>query len=114
MIDPASQVHDGVHLGAGAAIGAYALVGVAPRDPLPAGARTVLGDGCVVRSHTVIYAGNIIGARFQTGHHALLRESNEVGDDVSIGSLAVIEHHVRIGGGVRVHSQAFVCEYTVL
>ena len=114
MIDPTAQVYDGVRLGAGAVIGAYALIGVTPRDPLPASARTILGAGCVVRSHAVLYAGNVIGAGFQTGHHALVRESNEIGDDVSVGSLSVIEHHVRIGNGVRIHSQAFVCEYTVL
>jgi acetyltransferase-like isoleucine patch superfamily enzyme len=37
-----------------------------------------------------------------------------IGDNVSIGSHSVVEHHVTIGNGVRIHSQAFVPEYTTL
>ncbi|MFC7479988.1 hypothetical protein ACFQX7_08040 [Luedemannella flava] len=37
-----------------------------------------------------------------------------LGDDVSIGSLSVVEHHVSIGDRVRVHSQCFIPEYSVL
>ncbi|HET6212261.1 MAG TPA: acyltransferase, partial [Micromonosporaceae bacterium] len=54
------------------------------------------------------------GERFQTGHHVLLREANTIGDNVSVGSLSVVEHHVTIGDGVRIHSQCFIPEYTVL
>lgn len=75
---------------------------------------TFIGDGALIRSHTVIYCGNRIGAGFQTGHGALVRESNEIGDNVSIGSGSIVEHHVRIGRGVRLHSHVFVPEFTVL
>ena len=44
----------------------------------------------------------------------MIRESNDIGDDVSIGSGTVIEHHVTIGHGVRVHSGAFIPEYSIL
>ena len=67
-----------------------------------------------MRSHTVIYCGNRIGKDFQTGHGALIRESNEIGDHVSIGSGSIVEHHVRIGNGVRLHSHVFVPEFTIL
>ncbi len=72
------------------------------------------GAGCVIRSHTVIYAGNSIGANFQTGHSALVREENIIGDDVSIGTQSVVEHHVTIGNGVRLHTRVFVPEFSVL
>ena len=62
----------------------------------------------------MIYAGNTIGANFQTGNKANIRELNEMRDDVSIGTLSVVEHHVKIGKFVRIHSQAFVSEFTVL
>jgi acetyltransferase-like isoleucine patch superfamily enzyme len=75
---------------------------------------TVIGDGAIIRSHTVIYAGNRIGRRFQSGNKANIRELNSIGDDVSIGTLSVVEHHVEIGDGVRIHTQAFVPEYSVL
>jgi acetyltransferase-like isoleucine patch superfamily enzyme len=75
---------------------------------------THIGPGAVIRSHTVIYAGNRIGARFHAGHGVLIRELNEIGDDVSIGSHSIVEHHVRIANGVRIHSAAFIPEHSVL
>lgn len=106
--------HEGVDLGAGAEIGAYAVIGVPPRGKRDGEVPTVIGDDAVIRSHAVVYAGNRIGARFQLGHGALVREDNEIGDDVSIGSSTVVEHHVRIGSRVRIHSMAFIPEFSVL
>ncbi|MEH1124959.1 acyltransferase [Micromonospora sp. CPCC 206061] len=108
-ISPLSVVAEGVELGEGAVIEDLCVIG--RHGPT---AKTVIGVGATVRSHTVIYAGNTIGANFATGHHVLLREANTVGDDVSIGSSTVIEHHVTIGHGVRIHSQCFIPEYSVL
>jgi acetyltransferase-like isoleucine patch superfamily enzyme len=75
---------------------------------------TILGDGANIRSHTVIYYGNQIGCNFQTGHNAMVRELNQIGNDVSIGTGSIIEHHVRIGDRVRLHSNVFIPEYSVL
>ena len=75
---------------------------------------TVIGEGAVLRSHTVIYAGNAIGRNFQTGNKVNIRESNRIGDNVSVGTLSVIEHHVEIGDNVRIHSQAFIPEFSIL
>jgi acetyltransferase-like isoleucine patch superfamily enzyme len=110
-VSPLSVVAAGAELGAGSVIEELCIVG---RHGGSAGERTVIGPGAMVRSHTVIYAGNTIGARFQTGHHVLVRECNSIGDDVSVGSLSVVEHHVTIGDGVRIHSQCFIPEYSVL
>lgn len=67
-----------------------------------------------MRSHTVIYAGNRIGANFQTGHGVLIREFNEIGSDVSVGSGSIIEHHVKIGNRVRMHSGVFIPEFSII
>ncbi len=76
--------------------------------------QTVIGSGSVIRSGTYIYAGNHIGKNFQTGNKTNIREMNQIGDDVSIGTLSVIEHHVVIHNGVRIHTQVFIPEYTTL
>jgi len=68
----------------------------------------------VIRSHTVIYDGSIIGDDFHAGHGVLIREDNQIGSLVSIGSHSVIEHHVQIGDRVRIHSNAFIPELSVL
>jgi len=108
------KVYSNVKLGENVQIGDFVIIGMPPRGKADGELPTVIGDNAVIRSHTVIYAGNVIGNGFQTGHGVLIREENEIGDNVSIGSHSVIEHHVKIGNGVRVHSQAFVPEFSVL
>jgi acetyltransferase-like isoleucine patch superfamily enzyme len=110
QVSPLSVVAEGVALGAGSVVEELCLVG----RHGPADAQTLIGERATIRSHTVIYAGNRIGAHFQTGHHVLLREANAIGDNVSVGSLSVVEHHVTIADGVRIHSQCFIPEYSVL
>jgi acetyltransferase-like isoleucine patch superfamily enzyme len=111
---PDYRVYAGVQIEEPAEIGPFVLVGVPPRGKKEGDLVTVIGLGAIIRSHTVIYAGNRIGKRFQTGHGAMIREENTIGDDVSIGTGSVVEHHVIIGDGVRVHSKAFIPEYTIL
>lgn len=101
-------------MGPGCVLEDFCVVGVPPRGERVGSLRTTIGPGAHIRSHTVIYAGNRIGSGFQTGNKVNIRELNEIGDDVSIGTLSVIEHHVRIGSRVRLHSQVFVPEYSVL
>jgi len=108
------KIHPHVELGEGAEIGFFVIVGEPPRGRKPGDLKTLIGLGAVIRSHTVIYAGNRIGKNFQTGHFVMIREENEIGDDVSIGTGTVVEHHVRIGDGVRIHSNAFIPEFCVL
>lgn len=109
-----AKLHPNVHLGANAALGEFVIVGEPARGKEPGEVETRIGDEAVIRSHTVIYAGNRIGNRFQTGHGALVREDNEIGDDVSIGSHTIVEHHVRIGNHARLHSNVFVPEFSIL
>ncbi len=89
----------------------FVIIGCQPKQKTKP---TVIGNKANIRSHTVIYAGNIIGNNFQTGHGVLIRELNVIGDNVSVGSHTDIEHHVTIGNNVRIHSNVFIPEYTVL
>ncbi|OIO91307.1 MAG: hypothetical protein AUK03_11445 [Anaerolineae bacterium CG2_30_64_16] len=108
------QIYPNVRLGEGAILGHYVIIGEPPRGAVAGELPTAIGPGAVIRSHTVIYAGNRIGAQFQTGHGVLIREANEIGDDVSIGTHSIVEHHVVIGNRVRIHSNVFLPEYTIL
>lgn len=103
-----------VQLGSDAQIGDFAIIGEPPRRKKPGELETRIGARAVIRSHTVIYAGNVIGDDFQTGHGALVREENQIGNNVSIGSHTIVEHHVVIGNNVRLHSNVFVPEYSIL
>jgi acetyltransferase-like isoleucine patch superfamily enzyme len=108
------KLYTRVALGAGSTVEEFCVIGTPPRGKKDGELETVIGAGAIMRSHTVIYAGNRIGDNFQTGNKVNIRELNEIGDNVSIGTLSVIEHHVRIGNGVRMHSQVFVPEFTVI
>ena len=68
----------------------------------------------VIRSHTVIYAGNRIGNNFQTGHNVVIRENNVIGDDCAIGTHGEIAFEVRIGNNVKLHSDCHVYEWTII
>jgi acetyltransferase-like isoleucine patch superfamily enzyme len=108
------RLYRNVRLGAGCVIGEYVVIGVPPRGGKDGALVTRIGAGAVIRSHTVIYAGNVIGDGFMTGHGTLLREENKIGANVSIGSHSIIEHHVTIGDRVRIHSGAFIPEFSLL
>ncbi len=109
-----SRIFAGVELGEGVELGDFVVIGQPPKGQSEGDVRTVIGAGSVIRSHTVIYAGARLGEKCQTGHGALIREHSTLGHEVSIGSHTVIEHHVTIGNGVRIHSQAFVPEFSIL
>ncbi|PKM82369.1 MAG: transferase [Firmicutes bacterium HGW-Firmicutes-14] len=108
------KVYSNVNLGKNIVVGDFVIIGEPPAGTEPGELKTVIGDNSVIRSHTVIYAGNVIGHGFSTGHGAMVRENCLIGDNVSIGTHSVVEHHVQIEEGVRIHSQAFIPEYTHL
>ncbi len=103
-----SQISKNVELGHNVTVGPFCIIG---QDD---GEATVIGDDSTIRSHTVIYGGNTIGRHFQTGHGVMIRGKNTIGDNVSIGSQSNIEHHVTMEDGVRVHSNCFIPEFSIL
>lgn len=107
-----AKIYPNVRLGKNVLIEDFCVIGVPFRDYT--GQETTIGDNAIIRSHTVIYAGNQIGDNFQTGNKANIRELNTIGNNVSIGTLSVVEHHVIIEDNVRIHTQAFIPELTVL
>lgn len=113
-IAESARIYSNVIIEDGAEVGDFCIIGLPPKGKGDGELPTRIGKNAVIRSHTVIYAGNTIGENFNSGHSALIREENSIGDNVSIGSHTVIEHHLEIRDGVRIHSQAFVPEYTVL
>jgi acetyltransferase-like isoleucine patch superfamily enzyme len=113
-VTSAARIFDRVILGADATLGDFCILGEPSRGNKGGELETRIGARAVIRSHTVIYAGSVIGDDFQTGHGALVREQNRIGDNVSIGSHAIVEHHVTIGSNVRLHSNVFVPEYSIL
>lgn len=111
-ISESAKIYDNVQLGNNVVIEDFCIVGCPFKGMT--NEKTIIGDNSVIRSHTVIYAGNKIGNNFQTGHKVNIRECNNIGNNVSIGTHSIVEHRTEIHDDVRVHSSAFIPEYSVL
>lgn len=103
-----ATIHDNVQLGHECEVHPGVILGLAPRGHAPGALPLTIGDGAVIRPFTTIYAGTAIGARFQTGQGASIREDNRIGDDCSVGTHAILEHGNRIGDRTRIHSGCFL------
>ncbi len=115
MIAQSAIIYPNVKLGKNVIVEDFCIIGCPARGETAENpSETVIGDNSYIRSHSVIYSGNQIGSGFQTGNKVNIREKNIIGNNVSIGTLSVVEHHVEIEDGVRIHTQAFVPEYSTL
>ena len=108
------KIFNNVIMGKDSRIDEYAIIGYPPKGQKDGSLRTTIGSKAVIRSHTVVYSGNVIGDSFQSGHNVMIRENNKIGNEVSVGTMSVIEHDTVVGNRVRIHSQAFIPEFTVL
>lgn len=109
----APVVHPCCEIAEGCVIQDNVVIGLTPRGHRPGELVTRIGRGAVIRSGTVIYAGTVIGEHFQSGHGAMIREDNVIGDDCSVGTNTVLEPGNRIGNRTRIHSGCFL-EYVTL
>ena len=83
----------------------------ASREPLPA---TVIGDGTVVSTGAIVFAGSAIGARVILGDQCCVRERVTIGDDVVVGRGSLVENDTTIGARTRIQADAYVTAYSTL
>lgn len=117
-------IEDGVELGDDSFVGPYCVLGEPgasfyaddhgdEKSPY-VNPPTVIGPGAIIRSHTVIYAGAVIGEQLRTGHHVSIREGSRIGRNFQAGTATDIQGQCTIGNYVRTHSRVFVPQYTTL
>jgi UDP-2-acetamido-3-amino-2,3-dideoxy-glucuronate N-acetyltransferase len=119
-IHPTAVVHPGTVLGDGVKVLEHAVVGKQPslsprstarRDPLePA----VIGDGTIVSTGAIVFAGSRIGARVILGDQSCVRERVTVGDDVVIGRGSLVENDTTIGALTKIQADAYITAYSTL
>lgn len=95
------QIDDGVQLG-------YPTGRAIPDTTLR------IGPGAYLRSGTVIYAGSNIGAGLETGHNVVIREENQLGNHVGVWGNTVIDYGCRIGNNVKIHTNCYIAQFTVI
>ena len=102
-----------IRIGEGAQIDEDVILGY-PSSRLGKTGKVILGANARLRSGSVIYQFVKIGGHFETGHGVIVREENEFGDSVSLWSHTIVDYGCRIGSRVKVHSQCYVAQLTVI
>jgi len=119
-VHPTATVHPGTVLGEGVRVLENAVVGKQPslgasstakRDPLPA---TVVGDGTIISTGAIVFAGSRIGARCIVGDQSCIRERVELADDCILGRGSLIENDTTVGSGTRIQAEAYITAYSTL
>jgi acetyltransferase-like isoleucine patch superfamily enzyme len=106
-----AKIYPNVRLGTDVRIGPWAVVGRPPASIAAGELETVIGDGSIIRSHSVIYAGSRTGSRFQTGHHAIVGPALEIGNRCSVGTSSYVSGFARLGSGARIHGHCYVGDF---
>jgi acetyltransferase-like isoleucine patch superfamily enzyme len=119
-VHPTATVYQGTVLGEGVRVLENAVVGKQPalgrrstakRDPLPP---AEIGDGTVVSTAAIVFAGATVGARCILGDQSCVRERVTIADDVVVGRGALVENDTTIGSGTRIQAEAYVTAYSTL
>ncbi len=115
-----ATVYPGTVLGEGVKVLDNAVVGKQPslsprstakREPLPP---TVIGDGTIVSTGAIVFAGSRIGARVILGDQSCVRERVEIGDDVVLGRGSLVENDTTIGAMTKIQAEAYITAYSTL
>jgi acetyltransferase-like isoleucine patch superfamily enzyme len=119
-IHPSAIVYPGTVLGEGVTVLEHAVVGKQPtlsprstakRGPLPP---AVLGDGTVVSTGAILFAGSEVGARVILGDQSCVRERVTIGDDVVVGRGSLVENDTTIGAMTKIQADAYITAYSTL
>src|SRR5437868_11690727 len=119
-IHPTATVYPGTVLGEGVRVLENAVVGKQPtlgarstakRDPLPP---AEIGEGTVVSTGAIVFAGAKIGGACIIGDQSCVRERVTIADDVVVGRGSLVENDTTIGRGTRIQAEAYVTAYSTL
>jgi acetyltransferase-like isoleucine patch superfamily enzyme len=119
-IHPSAIVYPGTVLGKGVRVLENAVVGKQPslgasstakREPLPP---ATIGDGTVVSTGAIVFAGAAIGANCIVGDQSCIRERVALGDDCVLGRGSLIENDTTVGAGTRIQADAYITAYSTL
>jgi acetyltransferase-like isoleucine patch superfamily enzyme len=119
-IHPTATVYPGTVLGEGVKLLENAVVGKQPalsprsttkRENLPP---AEIGDGTIVSTGAIVFAGTKIGARVILGDQSCVRERVIVADDVVLGRGSLIENDTTVGAMTRIQADAYITAYSTL
>ena len=74
----------------------------------------MIGDGTVVSTGAIVFAGSQIGARVILGDQSCVRERVAIGDDVVLGRGSYVENDTTIGAMTKIQADAYITAYSTL
>ena len=113
-------MYPGTVLGSGVKVLENAVVGKQPslsprsttkREPLPP---AEIGEGTIVSTGAIVFAGSRVGARVILGDQSCVRERVTIGDDVVLGRGSLVENDTTIGAMTRIQAEAYITAYSTL
>jgi acetyltransferase-like isoleucine patch superfamily enzyme len=119
-IHPSAIVYPGTVLGEGVKVLEGAVVGKQPslsarstakREPLPP---TEVGEGTIISTGAILFAGSKVGARVILGDQSCVRERVTIGDDVVVGRGSLVENDTTIGALTKIQADAYITAYSTL
>jgi acetyltransferase-like isoleucine patch superfamily enzyme len=119
-VHASATVHTGTVLGEGVKILENAVVGKQPilsprssakQEPLEP---TVIGEGTIVSTGAIVFAGSRIGARVILGDQSCVRERVTIGDDVVLGRGSLVENDTTVGAMTRIQADAYITAHSTL
>ena len=119
-IHETAVVYEGTVLGKDVRVLEYAVVGKQPvlsarstakQEPL---APTQIGDGTIVSTGAIVFAGTRVGARAVLGDQSCVRERCTIGDDVVVGRGSLVENDTTVGARTKIQANAYVTAYSTL
>jgi acetyltransferase-like isoleucine patch superfamily enzyme len=109
-----TTIYDNVTIGDNSIIANDCVIGEPVNDyysnPDYINPETSIGEGSLIRSHTIIYCDCIIGKGFQTGHRVTIREKTTFGNNCRVGTLSDIQGHSSFGNNCWLHSNVFIAQ----
>jgi acetyltransferase-like isoleucine patch superfamily enzyme len=111
---PGTVLGEGVKVLEGAVVGKQPTLSprsTAKREPLPP---AELGDGTIVSTGAIVFAGSRVGARVILGDQSCVRERVDIGDDVVLGRGSLIENDTSVGARTKIQAGAYITAYSAL
>jgi acetyltransferase-like isoleucine patch superfamily enzyme len=107
-------IGDGCQIGDNVVLGKQPTLSprsTAKREELPP---LELGEGTIVSTGAVVFAGTRIGAGAIVGDQSCVRERCDLGDEVVVGRGSLVENDTTIGARTKVQAHAYVTAYSTL
>jgi acetyltransferase-like isoleucine patch superfamily enzyme len=114
IVYPGTVLGEGVKVLEGAVVGKQPSLSprsTAKREPLPP---AEIGDGSIVSTGAIVFAGTRVGARVIVGDQACVRERVDIGDDVVVGRGVLVENDTTIGALTKIQADAYITAYSTL